>query len=101
MNELIYLPLVLKDLRDIIDYLVNTLKAPKAAADLIDALEKSLVRLQQFPYSCKLYQPQKKLGSEYRVMPVRNFLIFYVATDTCVEIHRVVYGRVNAKNIIK
>lgn len=40
-----------KDLREIISYIADTLKAPKAAMDLIDALDTSISRLEQFPYS--------------------------------------------------
>jgi len=56
MHKIKYLPLALNDLKNIIHYISNTLKTPKAAMDLVDELDFSLSRLQQFPYSCKVYQ---------------------------------------------
>ncbi|MFC4766615.1 type II toxin-antitoxin system RelE/ParE family toxin [Effusibacillus consociatus] len=78
MHKLKYLPLAQKDLRDITDYIADTLKAPKAAMDLVDALDNSISRLQQFPYSCRVYQPIQSLEAEYRMLPVKNYLVFYI-----------------------
>ncbi len=90
-----YLPVALKDLNDIIDYLAITLCNKKAALDFIDALNLSVSRLYSFPYSCRLYQSQSLLNSEYRVLPVENYLVFYVILENVVEIRRIVYARVN------
>ena len=60
MLELKYLPLAQKDLRNIISYIADKLKAPKAAIDLVDTLDNCISRLQQFPYSCKLYQAMER-----------------------------------------
>lgn len=68
MYKLKYLPLAQKDLRDITIHIAENLKAPKAAMDLLDALDKSIDRLQQFPYSCKVYQPIEPLAAEYRML---------------------------------
>lgn len=73
MYKLKYLPLALTDLMDITDYIASTLKAPKAAADLLDSLDKSISRLEQFPYSCRGYQPIKSMENEYRLLPVKNY----------------------------
>jgi len=73
MYKLKYLPLAQKDLRDIINYIADNLKAPKAAMDLVSALERSIQRLQRFPYSCRVYQPIEPLDDEYRMLPVKNY----------------------------
>jgi toxin ParE1/3/4 len=65
MLKLNYLPLAQKNLRNIISYIADKLKAPKAAIDLVDTLDNCISRLQQFPYSCKLYQAMEPL-SRYR-----------------------------------
>ena len=39
MHKLKYLPLAQKDLRNIISYIADKLKAPKAAIDLVDTLD--------------------------------------------------------------
>ncbi len=99
MHKIKYLPLALKDLKDIADYIFETLKAPKAAVDLIDVLDNSILDLQQFPYSCKLYQPIQSLETEYRMLPEKNYLVFYVVTEHDVEIHRIIYAKKDLERI--
>ncbi len=99
MYKLKYLPLAQRDLRDIISYIADKLKAPKAAMDLVDALDNSIYRLQQFPYSCKVYRPIEPIEAEYRMLPVKNHLVFYVVTEHEVEIHRIIYSKMDIKNL--
>jgi len=101
MYKLKYLPLALKDLREITNYIADTLKAPKAAMDLVDTLDNSISRLQQFPYSSRVYQPIKSLEAEYRVLPVKNYLVFYVVIEQDVEIHRIIYAKIDLEKLIK
>jgi toxin ParE1/3/4 len=101
MYEIRYLPLAMKDLTDITAYIADHLKAPKAALNLLNALDESISRLEQFPYSCKVYQPTKELENEYRLLPVKNYAVFYVVKEKVVEIHRVVYAKMDLTKIIK
>lgn len=101
MHKLKYLPLAQKDLRNIISYIVDNLKAPKAAMDLVDTLDNSISRLQQFPFSCKLYQAIEPLETEYRILSVKNYIVFYVVTEHKVEIHRIIYAKMNLVSLIK
>lgn len=101
MYEIRYLPLAMKDLTDITTYIADHLKAPKAAMDLLNDLDKSISRLEQFPYSCKVYQPIRELENEYRLLPVKNYAVFYVVKEKVVEIHRVVYAKMDLAKIIK
>lgn len=82
-------------------YIIDNLKSPKAAMDFINTLDKSILRLKQYPYSCKLYQPQESLETEYRFLPVKNYLVFFVVTENIVEIHRIVYAKMNLEKIVK
>lgn len=101
MYKLKYLPLALEDLRDITDYIAGTLKAPKAAMDLLDTMDRSISRLIQFPFSCKVYRPAKEVETEYRLLPVKNYAVFYVVKEEVVEIHRVIYAKMDLTNAIK
>ena len=101
MYEIRYLPLARKDLTDIASYIADHLKAPKAAMDLLDALDEFISRLEQFPYSCKVYQPIKALEAEYRLLPVKNYAVFYVVKEQTVEIYRVVYAKMDLTKLIK
>lgn len=101
MYKLKYLPLAQKDLKDIISYIADKLKIPKVAMDLVDTFDNSICRLRQFPYSCKVYQSIRPLETEYRMLPVKNYLVFYVVTESDVEIHRIVYAKMDIEDIIK
>lgn len=101
MYRLKYLPLAQKDLWNITGYIADNLEAPKAAMDFIDTLDNSISRLQQFPFSCRLYQLQELLETEYRLLAVKNYLVFYVVTEHEVGIHRVVYAKMNLEKFIK
>lgn len=100
MFEIRYLPLAKKDLSNIAFYIADYLKATQAAIDLVDALDSSILRLKQFPYSCKVYQPIKALEDEYRLLPVNNYLVLYVVIDNVVEIRRIVYAKRDLKKLI-
>lgn len=72
-------------------YIADRLKAPRTALELLDALEEAIARLDRFPLSCPAYQPLRPLDAEYRMLPVRNFLVFYVVLEDTVEVHRILY----------
>lgn len=99
--EIRYLPLARKDLSNIVSYIADELKAPKAAMDLLNALDESISRLEQFPFSCRVYQPIKELENEYRLLSVNNYAVFYVVKEKVVEVHRVVYAKMDLTKIIK
>lgn len=101
MHKLKYLSLAQKDLNDIIDYIVDIIKEPKAALDLVDLLDGSILRLQQFPYACRVYQFIELLQLEYRMLIVKNYLVFYVVNEDVVEIHRIIYAKMDITKIIR
>ena len=101
MYKIKYLPLAKNDLSNIVDYIIDILKAPKAALDLVDAFESSISRLAKFPYSCRVYRPIQQLDAEYRILSVKNYIVFYLVTEHEVEIHRIVYAKVNLEKQIK
>ena len=40
-------------------------------------------------------------AAEYRMLPVKNYLVFYVVTEHDVEIHRIVYSKMDITKIIR
>ena len=100
MYKLCYLPLAQKDLEAITNYIADTLHAPQAAVDFLDAVEAGISQLREYPYSCRIYQPLIAVDLEYRVLVIENYLVFYVVLDDIVEIHRVIYSRRNLPQII-
>jgi len=95
MYKLSYLPLANRDIADAVNYIADELLAPKAALDLLDSLDKSISSLKDFPYSCRVYRPVKPLEQEYRIMPVKNYAVFYTVDEQkkLVEITRVIYAK--------
>ena len=101
MYKIRYLPIAQKDLWNITEYILDNLKSPKAAMDFIYILDKSILRLKQYPYSCKSYQPQEPLEVEYRFLTVKNYLVFFIVIENIVEIHRIIYAKMNLEKIIE
>jgi len=101
MLDVVYLPSFRHDLDTIIDYITNTLEAHQAASNLLDDLEKSINGLKMFPLAHRLYRPIKPILTEYRVLTVKNYLVFYVVLEKTIEIHRIVYKKRNLSQLIK
>jgi addiction module RelE/StbE family toxin len=93
MNRIAYLPVAQQDIESIVHYIADRLKAPQAALEWLDALEEAISRLALYPLSCPVYQLVHPLDTEYRMLPVRNYLVFYVVLEDTVEIHRVLYSK--------
>jgi len=53
--EIAYLQLALNDLLEIFNYIVQELKSPQAAYDLLNKIDESISNLKYFPYSGKKY----------------------------------------------
>lgn len=100
MYELKYLPIALKDLEDIAEYITHTFKTPDSAINFLNSIEKSILQIQQFPYSNRIYQPIRILENEYRLLPVKNYVVLYIVKEKQVEIHRIIYAKRDITNII-
>lgn len=94
-SVLSYLPVASRDMADAVNYVFETFVSPKEALDLLDALDESISRLKDFPYSCRIYQPLKPLEREYRILTVKNYAVFYTVNEQekLVEIYRVIYAK--------
>ncbi len=97
-----YLPVAKEDITDIILYISEHLSASKAAMDLLESLDASISLLQDFPYAYKLFRMIKPIDEEYRLLPVKNYAVFYVVREheKIVEIHRVIYSKMDINRII-
>lgn len=93
--ELQYLPTARKDIYDLTLYIANQLHAPESALRIVDAMEASIERLSEFPYAFPVYRTIKPLATEYRMLPVEGYNVFYTVLeeDKVVEIHRVLYAK--------
>jgi len=98
--EILYRPLAVRDLNEIYLYIADTLKSPKAAGSLLDAIEKSVQRISEHPFSCRIFQHEPPLPEEFRLLLVKNYAVFYVVHDETVEIRRIVYARMDFTKLL-
>jgi len=101
MPEIKYLPSFQQELNTIIEYITFTLEAPQAALNMLDELEKSINNLKLYPLAHRLYRPIKPLQAEYRVLTVKNYLVFYIVLEKTIEIHRIIYKKRNLSQLLK
>ncbi|MDR1173856.1 MAG: type II toxin-antitoxin system RelE/ParE family toxin [Treponema sp.] len=102
MPKISYLPSYYQDLASIASYITNELEAPKAARNLVLEVRKAVNGLKEHPLAHHLYQSEVPLPLEFRILPVKNYNVFYtVLDDGTVEIHRVIYKRRNFSKLIK
>ncbi|MDR0289401.1 MAG: type II toxin-antitoxin system RelE/ParE family toxin [Treponema sp.] len=101
MPEITYLPSFQQELNSIVDYITFTLEAPRAAVNLLDELEKAINALKIFPLAHRLYRPIRPIQTEYRVLPVKNYLVFYVVLEKTIEIHRIIFKKRNLSQLIR
>lgn len=82
-----------KDLFEIKDYFENKLKT--SPNDLFKKFYESVDVLETNPFLYPLLKDAYLNQMGYRMMPVDNFLIFYVVKAEEVQIHRFLYGKRN------
>lgn len=102
MYNMRYLPIAKKDIDEILYNIADGLSAPQAAINLLNIFDKAISQLKQFPYSGKGYHMKAPLAFEYRMLPVKNYIVFYVVIEEekTVEIHRVIYSKRDFPSII-
>ena len=101
MFEVKYLPSFYQELNAIVEYISVTLEAPRAALNLLDELEEEINNLKKYPNAHRLYRPIKPISTEYRIITVKNYYVFYVVLDDIIEIHRIIYKKRNLSQLIK
>lgn len=83
-----------QDLRDIYEYIAYELLAPETATGQIERIMKAVRSLEQMPMRHRLYEEEPWHSQGLRVLPVDNYLVFYLPdeTNTAVSIIRIMYG---------
>ena len=101
MFEVKYLPSFYRELDTIVEYISVTLEAPRATLNLLDELEEEINNLKKFPHARRLYRPIKPIPTKYRILTVKNYLVFYVVIENIIEIHRIIYKKRDLSQLIK
>ena len=86
------------DLRGIYEYIALELLSPENAIGQVERLEERIVELQVFPDRYRTYEREPWKSRGMRVMPVDNFLVFYIPNEktAVVTVIRVMY---NGRNV--
>ena len=96
-----YLPKAVEDLQSIVNYIMNTLKSPQAANDFIELLDETILKLENYPKFYEIYKPYKELEFIYRRIIIKNYVVFYTIIDERVEIHRILYAKMDLLKTLK
>ncbi len=83
-----------QDLRDIYEYIAYELLEPETAADQTSRIMEKAHSLEQMPMRHRLYEEEPWHSQGLRVLPVDNYLIFYLPdeADATVSVIRIMYG---------
>ena len=92
-RALLYSPLAQRDLDEIFDYIATELENPSSAAGTVNAILDAAESLVGFPYTGSPVRGLPFTAEEYRFTNMRNYLIFYRVTETCIFVDRILYKR--------
>ena len=83
------------DLRAIFEYIAYELLAGENAIKQLNRLEEAILSLGEMPERYQLYDKEPWRGRNLRIMPVDNYLVFYIPQnkEKVVTVIRVMYGR--------
>ena len=101
MYKIHYLPLALDDLKGIVSYITDKLESPRAAKNLLLKIDREVKKTADNPFRCHVYTSPEKLKTEYRVLHVNNYSLFYIVERDKIEIHRVIYSYRDISQILK
>ena len=101
MYSLIITDIAEEDILNTVKYIADVLKAPTAANNLLDEIERHEKILESTPNIYPLV-PDKYLAQEgLRFTMIKNYLMFYKINEKNVTVIRFLYGRRDWKNILK
>ncbi len=94
--------IAINDLNDIFEYIAINLQSPQSAIKILSSIEAAISSLQIMPERYHMYDTKKWKERNLRVMPVDNYLVFYIPThkDLKVTIIRILYSKRNIETIV-
>lgn len=93
--KVVYTEQAERDLRSIFEYIAFSLLEPEIAKNQTRRIMDAIVKLNKMPLRYPLYEKEPWHSKGLRVLPVDNYLVFYVPveTKTTVAVIRIMYGR--------
>nr|WP_315988574.1 type II toxin-antitoxin system RelE/ParE family toxin [Desulforamulus aquiferis] len=92
------LPAARIDLGYMIDYLSEY--SPETSLKQYDRVIGKINTLKEFPFMCGEY-PIEVMGFRYRRMVIDKYLVFYIVKEQIVEIHRILYAKMDVTKQLK
>lgn len=80
-----------QDLAEILEYIAY--ESPAAALKMADRIDRSILRLEEFPLIGVAPKNRHLERRGYRMLIVDNYIVFYVVIDDTVEIRRIISGK--------
>ncbi len=96
--ELQYLKIAKNDLDQIFDYILRD-NQPKAL-EILDEIDDKVSKLANFPELGKQPEDEKMKTFGYRVLVIRNYLVFNIITGNIIEIHRILHSSRDYTNLL-
>ena len=84
-------PIAQNDLTEVIDYL-NTL-SEKVAIEYYDLIIEKITTLAEMPERCALAKDRYLRMHGYRILLIKNYMVFFKIKEKVVEIHRILYAK--------
>lgn len=102
LYQIRYTPLAYDDLDETDTYISEVLINPQAAESLMEEIEKSIHRLEQFPYIGSEVDDPYLAARGYRKLVVQNYLVFYLVDPDLkqIVIMRILYGAREYSNLL-
>ena len=103
MYKLRFSKLYKRDVDSSYNYIKNKLEAPKAADNLIREIMESLNKIKENPNIRPLVQDKYLASLGYRLINVKNYIIFYIIDNDNkhIKIIRFLYNKRNWINILR
>ena len=96
--EVVVTPSAQKDLTEIKSYFTNILKT--SSNSVIEKFLEQVRLLKEYPFTYPVHQDSLLKLVGYRVIPIDNYLMFYVVRSDTVQIHRVLYAKRNYTQLL-
>lgn len=78
-----------RDIREIVEYLVNVLKSPQAASGFLDEFDRQVDLLKRNPALFAVSQISELAAKSYHTAHIKNYVMLYTVRDETVYITHV------------
>ncbi|SDK09155.1 type II toxin-antitoxin system RelE/ParE family toxin [Natronincola ferrireducens] len=95
-------PRAVADLDNIFKYISEELFAASVAGNILERIEREIMRLKDFPFSCNYVADEYLRNKGYRKLIVDNYIVFYLVEEEKKQaiIMRVLYGKQKYENLL-